>query len=294
MQRTAQIVMLRKTGPVFFIAAQDFELNAGAPKTPPCQFSGRHVENPIGLEPVDDVVMTRERDETLLNEVFADSVGDRGRGGFRDRSVDDARKFVEYNEFRRRVEERAGEFAAELFAVAQRRERLRPTRRRAETDRRQHPNDFLRRAFAEIIDRRLVGRPIGAAENFGRVNRFRDGTFAASGGADDYTDSPIFVETRRRFERNDFLRFRFDRRVEHAGDRAHSERIVNRRREAERLRLRGVFQRRFLSKEKNKGIRKGIRRNLKVDDATLATGARQLFETFALFGFVFAFDDDLK
>ena len=118
MQRTAQIVMLRKTGPVFFIAAQDFELNAGAPKTPPCQFSGRHVENPIGREPIDDVVMAGERDKTLLDEVFADSVGDRGGGRFRDRSIDDARKFVEYNEFRRRVEERASEFATEFFAVA--------------------------------------------------------------------------------------------------------------------------------------------------------------------------------
>ena len=185
MQRTAQIVMLRKTGPIFFIAAQDFELNAGAPKTPPCQFSGRHIENPIGLEPIDDVVMTGERDETFLNEVFADSVGDRGGRGFRDRSVDDACKLVENNEFRRRIEERAGEFAAEFFAVAQRRERLRPTRRRPETDRRQHTNDFFHRAVAEIVDRRFIGRPIGAAENFGRVNRLRDGTFAASGRADD-------------------------------------------------------------------------------------------------------------
>lgn len=290
MQRAAQIVMLRKTGPTFFIAAQDFELNAGAPKTPPRQFAGRHIENPIGLEPIDDVVMTGERDETLLDEVFANAVGDRGGGGFSDRSIDDARKFVENNEFRRRVEERASEFAAEFFAVAERRERLRPTRRRPETDRRQHADDLLHRTLAETVDRRAVGRPIGAAENFGRVNLLRDGTFAAAGGADDKADSPIFVETRRRFERNDFFRFGFDRRVEHTGERANSERIVNRRREAKRLRFGGIFQRLDLSE----GGAKRKKDSLKVDDATLATGSGQLFETLALLGFVRAFDDDLK
>lgn len=252
MQRTAQIVMLRKTGPVFFIAAHDFQVNAGAPKTPPGKLPGRHVENPIGFEPIDDVVMTGERDETLLNEVFADSVGDRGGRGLCDRSVDDARKFVENNEFRRRVEERAGKFAAEFFAVAERCERLRPTRRRTETDRRQHADDLLHRTLAETVDRRAVGRPIGAAENFGRVNLLRDGTFAAAGGADDKADSPIFVETRRRFERNDFFRFGFDRRVEHTGERANSEGVVNRRREAKRLRFGGIFQRWGLSNGKPK------------------------------------------
>ena len=65
---------------------------------------------------------------------------------------------------------------------------------------------------------------------------------------------------------------------------------MNRRREAKRLRLGGSFQRRFLSNERKEEKRK----RLKVDDAAFATGLRQFLEAFALLGFVFAFDDDLK
>ena len=100
-------------------------------------------------------------------------------------SATSAYNLVKNNKFRRRVEERASEFAAKFFAVAERRERLRPTWRGTEADRRQHANDLVHRAFAEIVDRRFVDRPIGSVKNFGRVNRFGDGGFAASGRPDD-------------------------------------------------------------------------------------------------------------
>ena len=59
-----------------------FDFRAG-PKTPPFKFAGGHIQHPIGIEPIEDIVVAGDCDETrgtvgLFVAFFADGFSDRG------------------------------------------------------------------------------------------------------------------------------------------------------------------------------------------------------------------------
>src|SRR5262245_38726230 len=87
--------MTLKQLPSSQLAAMDLQLDRRSPKTPPLQFARGHVQDPIGLEPRDDGVVTRDRHEPARQMPAAYSFCNRGRANLRHVAVDDAREFVE-------------------------------------------------------------------------------------------------------------------------------------------------------------------------------------------------------
>ena len=90
--------MTLKQLPSSQFAAMDFQLDRRSPKTPPCEFACGHVNDPIWLEPVGDVVMARDGHEAARQVAAADAFRDRGRADFGDIAIDDAGEFVESDE----------------------------------------------------------------------------------------------------------------------------------------------------------------------------------------------------
>src|SRR5690348_13075602 len=90
--------MALKQLPRIHPTAMDFQLDRRSPKTPPCELAGRHVDDPIRLEPIGDVVVTRDGDEPARNVAAADALRDRGRADFGHVAVNDAGEFVESDE----------------------------------------------------------------------------------------------------------------------------------------------------------------------------------------------------
>jgi hypothetical protein len=87
--------MALKQLPSSQLAAMDFQLDARSPKTPPSEFSGRHVQDPIGFEPVGDIVVASHGHESARQVAATNALGDCRGAHFGDVAVDDAGEFVE-------------------------------------------------------------------------------------------------------------------------------------------------------------------------------------------------------
>lgn len=108
-EAATQIVMTLKQGPRRSSTAMDLNFERRSPKPPPVEFARRHIERPIGLEPLGDIIMTGDSDEAAANSTGANSFGDCGRPDFRDVAIDDAGEFIEGDDWR--VTSRADEFS---------------------------------------------------------------------------------------------------------------------------------------------------------------------------------------
>ena len=91
-------MMTLKQLPSSQFAAMDFQLDRRSPKTPPCEFARGHVDDPIWLEPIGDIVVTRDGNEATRQVAATDAFGDRGGADFGDVAIDDAGEFVESDE----------------------------------------------------------------------------------------------------------------------------------------------------------------------------------------------------
>src|SRR6185312_11739078 len=90
--------MALKQLPCSQLAAMDFQLDARSPKTPPSEVSGCHVQDPVGFEPLGDVVVACDGHEAAWQMATADSFGDRGGADFGDVAIDDVGELVEGDE----------------------------------------------------------------------------------------------------------------------------------------------------------------------------------------------------
>ena len=97
-QAAAQIVMTRKQPPRLTRATNDFKLDRRSPKTPPLERRGRHVDDPVGLEPLGHVVVARHGDEAAADAARANPLRHRRRNDPGDVAIDDGGEFVENDE----------------------------------------------------------------------------------------------------------------------------------------------------------------------------------------------------
>ena len=89
-----------------------------SPKPPPFEVPVCGSQySPIRFQPIENVVMTRYRDEFLV--ALADGFGDGGGADAGDGAIDDAGEFIDDLPGSRHLGEGAGEIHAELFAVAE-------------------------------------------------------------------------------------------------------------------------------------------------------------------------------
>src|SRR4051794_14420718 len=100
--------MALKQLPRSHFAAMDFQSDRWPsprrifePKTPPLELGGRHVEDPIRLEPGGHIVVAGHSDEAAGQVSAADALGDCGGADFRDVAVDDAGEFIEGDQWSR-------------------------------------------------------------------------------------------------------------------------------------------------------------------------------------------------
>src|SRR6187551_3382272 len=87
--------MTRKQSPRSISRAEQIEPDRWPPKTPPLTRASRHVHDPVGLEPLGDVVMAGNRDESAIHGSAADRFGDGGTADPRHVTIDDAGEFIE-------------------------------------------------------------------------------------------------------------------------------------------------------------------------------------------------------
>jgi hypothetical protein len=122
-----QIVMLLEESPSRTMHAANFERNAWASlKRPPRELVRGRIVDPVGIEPVDDVIVAGDG-----NELFprgADRPGNRSGPDSGDRAIDDRRELINYSETIR-FGERARHPHAELFAGREGVVRSQPGRR---------------------------------------------------------------------------------------------------------------------------------------------------------------------
>ena len=90
--------MTLENGPRRAIGADDFKIDCRSPKPPPCQFSVRHVQHPVGFEPFGDVVVTADRDESPRNFPRPNRHRYRGRADAGDGAIDDRSEFIKCNQ----------------------------------------------------------------------------------------------------------------------------------------------------------------------------------------------------
>src|SRR5262245_19224813 len=126
--------MTRKASPHSCPATVELQFDGGPPKTPPVirrgrlfilfidvvmrKFARRHVDRPIGRQPLEHVVMARDGHESTLNLLVADGFSHRRRTDARHIPIHYAREFIEHYK-RRPAAERSGQIAAKLLAVAE-------------------------------------------------------------------------------------------------------------------------------------------------------------------------------
>ena len=184
--------MTRKHPPRTTPATKDFKLDRRSPKTPPDETGRRHVDHPVGLQPLGHVVMAGDRHEAAADPLRADAFGNCRRNDPGNVAVHHAGELVERDHLAgvAAAGKGPGQIAAELLPVAQHAVRLDPTRRRGEADRGKEVRDFLNRALAQSVDDCLVGRPLLGPVEAPAEQRPGDGAFAAARGAHDQPDLP--------------------------------------------------------------------------------------------------------
>src|SRR5262249_47373249 len=106
-------------------------------KTPPLKRAVRRTEDPVGLQPLDDILMTGYRDESLV--AGTDGPGQGRAADLGDRTVDDRGVFVHDSDIGRTVSQDPGQRGAELLAGRQDVKRPQPSRRPPETPPRHDP-----------------------------------------------------------------------------------------------------------------------------------------------------------
>src|SRR5688572_19818388 len=86
--------MTRKQSPRRMLATNDFDTDRRSPKSPPLTLTGGHVDNPIGLEPLGNVIVTGNRNKSAMHQSAANRLGHGGAADARDVPVDDACELV--------------------------------------------------------------------------------------------------------------------------------------------------------------------------------------------------------
>lgn len=169
-----------------------------SPKTPPLEAVQVHIEHPVWLKPVNDVEVTRHRDE-LRSQPPSDEFGNSGRAHLRYLPIHHAGEFVENNNLRW-ITKTARQLRAKLLAVAEVTKGLEPHRRRRKSDRRQRLGD--------LTDAHLCGKAVqyrgGEIPRKARVmisvweHFARDGAFARTTRSDDQANVPRLLSDRQR------------------------------------------------------------------------------------------------
>ncbi len=223
--------MTRKQRPRTAPATKDCKLDRRSWKTPPRERRGGHVDDPIGLEPLGDVVVAGDGDEAAGDPPGPQRLRRRRRDHPRHVAVHDAGEFVEHHRpvGRATAGQRAGQVAAKLLAVAQHVVRLDPTRRRAEADGRQQAGDLLDRAVPQPVDNRLLRRPLPRTIDAAGEHGPRDGALAAAGGPHDQPHAPVAaLPAVGKIDAKTLRRPLRQRNVEHARYLLHAEGIEDR------------------------------------------------------------------
>jgi hypothetical protein len=190
----AQIVMAAEQSPSGSRCFMDPEFNRrSSPKGPPVEPQIRRVVHPIGIEPVDDVVVAGQGDEPRAAPL-PERLGHGGTGDAGGVAIHDAGELVEDHGLRV-LEHEPGELAAELLAVRQVGEPLEPVRRAREPDRGQGLRDRLavERGREPVDDRRVLGPLVPLVEQGVGEGPAADGRLAGPGRPDDQADLPGFL-----------------------------------------------------------------------------------------------------
>ena len=221
--------MARKQTPSFRGRPVDAQVDARPPKTPPDAKVRRHVDDPVGFEPLDDVVVAGDGHEAAWGCFIANCFGYGCGANARDGAIDEAREFVEDYERLRAggLCQCAGEVATELFAAAKDLIGFDPGRRGAEADGGEEFGYLFDRQVVEAIDDGAILRPIEMVDERIAEGGAGDCGLATARGADDQADLPGFVE-RRDFDLEVLAGFCGKRQVEEAGELADSEGVVDR------------------------------------------------------------------
>ena len=112
----AQIMMLAKEGPSETVALVNGNFNfRESPSLPPLEAHFRHVEHPVWIKPVEDVIVTGNGDERRAIP-FPNGFGDGGAADLRDGAIYDGGKFIE-NDALLAGGDGSSKFCAELLAV---------------------------------------------------------------------------------------------------------------------------------------------------------------------------------
>ena len=108
--------MLCEGLPEGLFAGDDVQFEARFSGAFGCDLSGGHVEDPVGGQPRDDVIVAGNGDELTLEVAGPDRLGDGGGSDTSHGAVDDAGEFVEDDGFGIGIEQSSREIRAELFA----------------------------------------------------------------------------------------------------------------------------------------------------------------------------------
>ncbi|MCU0866895.1 MAG: hypothetical protein MUC36_24180 [Planctomycetes bacterium] len=213
-----QIVIPSEPGPRGAVHARDRAGEFGPSlKQPPVELAARpHVERPVRLQPVDDVVVAADSDEAQTG-ALADRLLQCVRGDLRDLAVDYRGELVlEHGRAVRRFGGQSGHVGAELLAVAQHLVRPQPARDRVEPHRAADGRDLLdAHGGGEVVDQPGARAPVDprlAAEHGARDRRL-----AAAAGAVEQPDLPRPILDRQHDVPLEPLLV-LGRRVEHAAD----------------------------------------------------------------------------
>jgi len=155
------------------------------------QAVGMGLVDPIRLQPIQHVVMTRHRDELqmmLTNGLCDGGRADAGGGAIDDGGifVDELGKIVDHG-----IGQRTSQADAELLAVGESVERPNPRRRAGETDAAEQADDFPHgQRHRKAVENAAIGRPFVRAGKTASEKFPGNGRLPAAAGPDNHADVP--------------------------------------------------------------------------------------------------------
>src|SRR5450759_673721 len=149
--------MRLKKRPVTPVRLPKLEIESRPLKAPPCELPARRIEDPVGLEPFEDVVVAGEEDGLPRGPLPGLAEGQRAES--RDLAVDDGGELVD-NDLCRRLADEPREARAELLAVGEHGIRPQPRGHGTEADSRQRGRDRVEVSLGgNRVDDRFLRRP---------------------------------------------------------------------------------------------------------------------------------------